>query len=56
MFAIEYGLGRFGDRRLEKGGLFCTPASLNGLARAFDGSGERGRERSRSHGGFAIPR
>ncbi len=23
-----YGLGRFGDRRLEKGGPFCTPAWL----------------------------
>ena len=22
----EYGLGRFGDRRLEKGGRFCMPA------------------------------
>jgi hypothetical protein len=22
----EYGLGRFGDRRLEKGGPSCTPA------------------------------
>lgn len=22
----EYGLGRFGDHRLEKGGRFCMPA------------------------------
>lgn len=56
MFGIEYGLGRFGDRRLQKGGPFCTLASLNGRVRAFDASEEHGREKFRSRGGFAIPR
>jgi hypothetical protein len=56
MLPVEYGLGRFGDRRLEKGGPFCTLASLKGRVRAFDGSEEPGREKSRSRGGFAIPR
>jgi hypothetical protein len=31
--AIEFRLGRFGDRRLEKGGLLCTPPWLNGRVR-----------------------
>jgi hypothetical protein len=56
MLGLDYGLGRFGDRRLEKGGPFCTLVSLNGRARAFEGSGERGREKSSSRGGCAIPR
>jgi hypothetical protein len=25
MLGLDYGLGRFGDRRLEKGGSFCMP-------------------------------
>ena len=35
--AIEVGLGRFGDRRLEKGGPLCLRPWSSGLARAFDG-------------------
>ena len=56
MFAIEYGLGRFGDRRLEKGGPCCTLASFKGRVRAFDASEEHGRGKSRSRGCFAILR
>ena len=56
MFAIEYGLGRFSDRRLEKGGPCCTLASFKGRVRAFGGSEEHERAKSRSRGGFAIPR
>jgi len=53
---VEYGLGRFSDRRLEKGGPFCTPASLIGQVRASEGSGEPGRERFSSRDFCAIPR
>jgi hypothetical protein len=35
MAGMEYGLGRFGDRRLEKGGRCCTARWLRGLDRAF---------------------
>jgi len=45
MFGIEYGLGRFGDRRLQKGGPSCTRALLNDRARAFEGSAERAQGR-----------
>jgi hypothetical protein len=31
----EFTLGRFGDRRLEKGGPFCTPALLRRVAEDF---------------------
>jgi len=37
--AIEFGLGRFGDRRLEKGGPTSTLRWLSGLA---VGSGDLG--------------
>jgi hypothetical protein len=39
------GLGRFGDRRLEKGGRHCTRRWFDGQVRVFDGSqgAERGR-------------
>jgi hypothetical protein len=35
MAGMEYGLGRFSDRRLEKGGPACIRRWLPGLARAF---------------------
>jgi len=34
---IEVGLGRFGDRRLEKGGPPCLRPWWSGPARVFDG-------------------
>jgi hypothetical protein len=43
--ADEFGLGRFGDARLEKGGLRCIPRLLNGLARAFGDWREDARKR-----------
>jgi hypothetical protein len=47
--AEEIGLGRFGDRRLEKGGRRCTMRWFDGPAPAFDGL--RGTER----GKFSSP-
>jgi hypothetical protein len=43
--AIEFGLGRFGDRRLEKGGPFFMRLWLNGhvAVSAAWGAGDRGR-------------
>ena len=35
--AMQFGLGRFGDRRLEKGGPLCMGLSLSGQAVAFVG-------------------
>jgi hypothetical protein len=35
---VEIGLGRFGDRRLEKGGPFYTRRWFDGLVRASDAS------------------
>ena len=43
--ADEFGLGRFGDARLEKGGLRCMPHLFSGLARAFGGWRDGGRGR-----------
>jgi hypothetical protein len=43
--SIEVGLGRFDDRRLEKGGLHCMRPWFDGLVRAFDAL--RGTERRR---------
>jgi hypothetical protein len=34
---MAVGLGRFGDRRLEKGGRYCMRPSFVGLVRAFGG-------------------
>jgi hypothetical protein len=34
--SMEIGLGRFGDRRLEKGGRHCMRPWFDGLVRAFD--------------------
>jgi len=44
----EVTLGRFGDRRLEKGGSFCTPAWLRwaGVGFGFVGSAATVPERS----------
>jgi hypothetical protein len=41
--AEEIGLGRFGDRRLEKGGCRCTMRWFDGQARVFDGLRGTGR-------------
>jgi hypothetical protein len=50
MSGIEYGLGRFADTRLEKGGPICMPRWLRGLARVFANSrSDAGRERFNSH-------
>ncbi|MFH0303473.1 hypothetical protein AAFX91_41500, partial [Bradyrhizobium sp. 31Argb] len=46
LMSMEVGLGRFGDRRLEKGGPHCMWRSLEGLVRAFDAL--QGTERRRS--------
>jgi hypothetical protein len=42
------GLGRFGDRRLEKGGPFCTGGWWRGAPRGFEyaGSAEIGLAKS----------
>jgi len=42
---IEFGLGRFGDRRLEKGGLPCMQPWLS--ARALVSGGSQDGERKR---------
>jgi len=42
---MEYGLGRFGDRRLEKGGFGCMRRWWLGPGRGF--AGWAGRERGR---------
>ena len=50
LMSMEIGLGRFGDRRLEKGGCHCMRPWFGGHARAFDGlrGAERGRFSSRA--------
>jgi hypothetical protein len=45
LMSMEVGLGRFGDRRLEKGGRHCMRLSSDGLVRAFDAL--QGTERKR---------
>jgi hypothetical protein len=46
----EIGLGRFGDRRLEKGGCRCTRRWYEGPVRVFDAllGTERGKFSSRA--------
>jgi hypothetical protein len=46
----EIGLGRFGDRRLEKGGCRCTRRWYEGPVRVFDAllGAERGKFSSRA--------
>jgi hypothetical protein len=48
--SMEIGLGRFGDRRLEKGGPHYTRRWFDGQARVFDGlpGAERGTFSSRA--------
>lgn len=48
MAGMEFGLGRFGDRRLQKGGFACMQRWLHGQARAFGGLAEAVRERCSS--------
>lgn len=43
--SIEFGLGRFGDRRLEKGGSRSTLPWLNGLAAGSGDLRDVGRRR-----------
>ena len=45
LMSMEVGLGRFGDRRLEKGGRRCMRPSFDGLVRAFDALQGTGRRR-----------
>jgi hypothetical protein len=45
LMSMEVGLGRFGDRRLEKGGRRCMRRSFGSLVHAFDAL--RGTERRR---------
>ena len=57
MSGIEYGLGRFGDGRLEKGGPICMLHWLPGLVRASgDWRNETARVRSSSRAFFAMAR
>jgi hypothetical protein len=49
VMSMEVGLGRFGDRRLEKGGSHCMRPWFDGLARAFGAL--EGAERRRSASG-----
>ncbi len=51
--AIEFGLGRFGDCRLEKGGSIFTLPWWSGRARAFGGWPDAGRKRC-DFGGFCA--
>jgi hypothetical protein len=43
--ATEFGLGRFGDRRLEKGGPPCMRPLLGGHVRVSGGLQDDGRRR-----------
>jgi hypothetical protein len=45
LMSMEVGLGRFGDRRLEKGGRRCMRPSFDGLVRALGGLQGTGRRR-----------
>jgi hypothetical protein len=48
LMSMDVGLGRFGDRRLEKGGWPYMGPSFDGLAPAFDALPGAGRRRSGS--------
>jgi hypothetical protein len=54
MFGIEFGLGRFGDLRLQKGGPICMRHWWSDQGRAFAGLLGRGRARFSSQGFCAI--
>ncbi|MGA3311244.1 MAG: hypothetical protein ABSD08_21955 [Xanthobacteraceae bacterium] len=45
MEAIEFGLGRFDDRRLEKGGPRCTPPWLSDRVAVSGGLPDDGRKK-----------
>ena len=45
LMSMEVGLGRFGDRRLEKGGRRCMRPLFDGLVRAFGALQGTGRRR-----------
>jgi hypothetical protein len=53
---MEFGLGRFGDRRLEKGGPPCMLLLLSGRALGSDGSGDVVQGRCVSPASCIIPR
>jgi hypothetical protein len=48
LMSMDVRLGRFGDRRLEKGGWRCIGPSFGGPVRAFDAWPGAGRRRSGS--------
>jgi hypothetical protein len=54
--AGDFGLGRFGDRRLEKGGPICMRRWWIGRALAFGGWREREHGKCSSPGSFATRR
>ena len=56
MAGIEFGLGRFGDRRREKGGPICTRRWWRGRALAFGGWAERAHGRCNLRASFTIRR
>ena len=56
MAVISYGLGRFGDRRLEKGGPGCIGRWWRGRARVSVASAAVGRARCSFAGFFTIGR
>jgi hypothetical protein len=51
---MEVGLGRFGDRRLEKGGRRCMRRWFEGLVRAFGALRGTERRRCGSRGFYAM--
>jgi hypothetical protein len=53
---MDFGLGRFGDLRLEKGGPISMRPLLSGRALVSGGWQGADRRRSGSRGSFAIPR
>ena len=56
MAVISYGLGRFGDRRLEKGGSGCTRRWWRGRVRVSVGLAVVGRVRCSFAGFFTTRR
>jgi hypothetical protein len=56
MALIGYGLGRFDDRRLEKGGPVCTRRWWHSRVRVSAALGVAGRARCSFTGCFAIDR
>ena len=56
MTGVAYGLGRFGDRRLEKGGSGCMRRWWRGPARVFVALEVAGRARCNFAGFFTIGR